>query len=35
MSKIYTRSGDEGMTSLGNGERAAKDSLRIEVHGAV
>ena len=35
LSKIYTRTGDDGTTGLGNGERVAKDCLRIEVIGAV
>ena len=35
MSRIYTRGGDEGITSLGTGERVAKDSLRIEAHGEI
>ncbi|HRC73570.1 MAG TPA: cob(I)yrinic acid a,c-diamide adenosyltransferase [Candidatus Competibacter sp.] len=35
LSKIYTRTGDDGTTGLGNGERVAKDSLRIETIGAV
>ena len=29
LDKIYTRGGDKGMTSLGNGSRLAKQSLRI------
>ena len=33
--KVYTRGGDYGTTSLGNGDRVAKDSLRIQVCGAV
>lgn len=35
LSRIYTRTGDEGITSLGDGTRAGKDSLRIEVMGEV
>jgi len=30
LSKIYTRTGDEGTTGLGDGSRVPKDSLRIE-----
>jgi cob(I)alamin adenosyltransferase len=35
LSKIYTRTGDEGTTGLGDGSRVPKDSLRIEAIGAV
>lgn len=35
LSKIYTRTGDQGETGLGDGSRVAKDSLRIEAIGAV
>ena len=35
LSKIVTRTGDGGNTALGNGERVAKDSQRIEVIGTV
>ncbi|MDX1657169.1 MAG: cob(I)yrinic acid a,c-diamide adenosyltransferase [Candidatus Competibacteraceae bacterium] len=35
LSKIYTRTGDEGTTGLGNGDRVPKDSRRIEVIGDV
>ena len=33
--KVYTRGGDTGITSLGNGNRVAKDSLRVQVCGAL
>ena len=35
LSKIYTRTGDDGTTGLGDGSRTDKDSLRIEAIGAV
>jgi cob(I)alamin adenosyltransferase len=35
LSKIYTRSGDGGLTALGTGERVSKASLRIEAYGTV
>lgn len=35
LSKIYTRTGDQGTTGLGDGTRVAKDSPRIEVLGEV
>jgi cob(I)alamin adenosyltransferase len=35
LSKIYTRSGDRGETSLVGGQRVAKDTLRIETYGTV
>ncbi|MBK9599268.1 MAG: ATP:cob(I)alamin adenosyltransferase, partial [Flavobacteriales bacterium] len=33
--KIYTRTGDTGQTSLLNGKRVPKDSLRIETYGTI
>jgi cob(I)alamin adenosyltransferase len=35
LSKIYTRTGDDGSTGLGDGKRISKDSDRIEVIGTV
>jgi cob(I)alamin adenosyltransferase len=35
LTKIYTRTGDDGSTGLGDGSRVAKDDLRIEAIGAV
>ncbi len=35
LTKIYTRGGDGGETSLGDGARTAKDDLRIEAYGTV
>jgi cob(I)alamin adenosyltransferase len=35
LSKIYTRTGDDGSTGLGDGSRTAKDSLRVEAFGTV
>lgn len=35
LSKIYTRTGDDGSTGLGDGSRTAKDSLRIEAIGVL
>jgi len=35
LSKIYTRTGDDGTTGLGDGKRTPKDSPRIEAIGAV
>ncbi len=33
--KIYTKTGDKGQTSLWDGERVDKDSLRVESYGTV
>lgn len=35
LSKIYTRTGDDGTTGLGDGTRVEKDSARVEAYGAV
>jgi len=35
LSKIYTRTGDDGTTGLGDGGRTAKDSARVEAYGTV
>lgn len=33
MARIFTRTGDQGLTRLANGERVAKDDIRIELNG--
>ncbi len=35
LSKIYTRTGDDGTTGLGDGSRIDKDALRVEAYGTV
>jgi cob(I)alamin adenosyltransferase len=35
LSKIYTRTGDDGSTGLGDGARVSKESLRVEAYGSV
>ena len=35
LSKIYTRTGDDGTTGLGDGSRIPKDSPRVEAYGTV
>lgn len=35
ITKVYTRTGDDGTTGLGGGQRVPKDSARIEAYGTV
>ena len=35
LTKIYTRTGDEGTTGLGDGSRVSKQSARVEAYGSV
>lgn len=35
LSKIYTRTGDDGTTGLGDGSRTGKDGPRVEAYGTV
>jgi cob(I)alamin adenosyltransferase len=35
ITKVYTRTGDDGTTALGAGQRVAKDSRRVEAYGTV
>ena len=35
LSKIYTRTGDDGPTGLGDGTRVPKDGARVEAYGTV
>ena len=35
INRVYTRTGDDGTTALGGGQRIAKDSPRIEAYGTV
>ncbi len=35
LTKLYTRKGDGGETSLGGGQRVSKDALRIQAYGSV
>ena len=35
LDKIYTRGGDQGSTSLGDGQRVSKDNLRVSCYGEI
>ena len=35
LNKIYTKTGDNGQTALGNGVRVDKHSLRVNAYGTV
>jgi cob(I)alamin adenosyltransferase len=35
LSRIYTRTGDDGTTGLGDGQRVRKDDARVEAYGSV
>ena len=35
LNRIYTRTGDEGSTALGNGDRVVKHCLRVQAYGTV
>ena len=35
LTRIYTKGGDKGKTSLGRGERVAKHDARVEAYGTV
>ncbi len=35
LDRIYTKTGDEGLTGLGGGQRVPKDSIRVETYGTV
>jgi cob(I)alamin adenosyltransferase len=35
LNRIYTRTGDEGTTGLGNGERRKKYDLRVDAYGTL
>jgi cob(I)alamin adenosyltransferase len=35
LNRIYTRTGDDGTTALGSGERVRKDNIRISAYGTV
>ena len=35
LNKIYTRTGDKGQTSLGDGTRVSKENHRVEAYGTI
>ena len=35
LTKIYTRTGDKGETSLGDGTRTSKDNIRVDTYGTI
>lgn len=35
LNKIYTRTGDDGTTALGSGDRVRKDSIRVAAYGTI
>ena len=35
LTKIYTKTGDDGSTGLGDGSRVSKDSARVTAYGTV
>ena len=35
LDKIYTRGGDKGLTSLGDGSRVQKSNIRIKAYGDI
>ena len=35
LNKIYTKTGDEGLTSLGDGSRISKNNIRVEAYGTI
>ncbi len=35
LTRIYTRTGDKGLTSLVGGKRVPKESLRLEAYGTI
>ena len=35
LTKIYTRTGDKGETSLGDGSRVSKENHRVEAYGTI
>ena len=35
LSKIYTKTGDDGTTGLGDGTRVSKDSIRVDAYGTI